>query len=111
VTNLVIVDDQDMETVHMNVWPQDAQDIMNGAGMEAAWADVKTLQCACSLYGTTGIIFPHNKGKTSLFSLNSGKRKMYNIKGQALPGKTLFNVDQPVFRIIIPEAGPGGIRK
>jgi len=30
-------------------WPQAALDIMAGAGIEAAWADVKGLPCACSV--------------------------------------------------------------
>lgn len=30
-------------------WPQAALDIMNGAGIESGWADVKFLTCACSV--------------------------------------------------------------
>jgi hypothetical protein len=30
-------------------WPAAAQAVMEGAGLESAWADVKTLPCACSV--------------------------------------------------------------
>jgi len=37
-------------------WPQAALDIMTNAGIEAGWADVKSLVCACSLLGSDSAI-------------------------------------------------------
>jgi hypothetical protein len=64
-----------------NNWPQAALDIMNGAGIESSWADVKTLRCACSFDNSTRAI---NRGNKVIGSQNRRNVGIYTLKGQFL---------------------------
>jgi hypothetical protein len=99
VTNLTIVEDGN--------WPQEAQEIMDGAGIESDWADVKTLRCACSILNPASVVlpfkYPAGDGLKTMQLIRSGKMRTYNLKGQIIHFNPVYGLNKPMPLIMLPK--------